>query len=268
MSIRNVRTAVGHTKGGVGKSSSVVSLAATAVIAGKKTLVVDFDPQGTASMVSGVFDRRDINSDDYGSHRIIMEEILPSKLILKTDHGYDIIPASAMLYSIDPFIKSKAMGDTILARMFNIDDALNEYDLIICDTQGAPSSLLTSVINMTSDVFVSNIAAKDSTKALDTLLGIIAEINNFRSSYPGLDPVVMRGHFFNLAEVGTQIHALQDKEMLEKLGPLHLIDYPIVRATDVKKAVQVSIPLPLIDPDHKITKQYEALFGQLFKEFA
>lgn len=260
------KIAIANTKGGTNKSTTATNFSAIAAKKKKKALLVDFDPQGSSSQNSGIDELRDLNIDDYASHRIIMDGVKPSELIIETPYGYDLIPASDMLYGADNAIKEMRMGETILQRIFNQDEGLKKYDYIFCDTQGAPSSLVSAVINMCGEVVIPNVAANDSTRALDKLLDLIDGINDFRRAYTPDDLVTILGHFFGRARVNTQVHKRQTEKMFEKLGDIHLKLFNVKYAEDLLKAVEYGMPLTHALPEHPASEQYEALFNRLFKE--
>jgi cellulose biosynthesis protein BcsQ len=125
--------------------------------------------------------------------------------------------------------------------------------------------LVASIINVTGDITIPNLASPGSTRGLIDVLSMVEEMNLFRSSFPGLGPVNMRGHFFCRAEPNTTIHQRQDMEVKELLGDVHLPDFHISKSTEIAKSEQGRMPLVLMEPNHKIAREYQRLFDRLFQ---
>ena len=86
--------AVTNQKGGVGKTTSCVNLAASLVATKRKVLLVDIDPQGNATMGAGV-DKNEIKLSVYDvlTGRVAIQEAITSD----TNGGFDVLPANGDL---------------------------------------------------------------------------------------------------------------------------------------------------------------------------
>jgi cellulose biosynthesis protein BcsQ len=167
--------------------------------------------------------------------------------------------------ALEQYIPSVPNGDYLLARVFSADEKIKEYDFIFFDSPGFMGHLVASIINVTGDITIPNLASPGSTRGLIDVLSMVEEMNLFRSSFPGLGPVNMRGHFFCRAEPNTTIHQRQDMEVKELLGDVHLPDFHISKSTEIAKSEQGRMPLVLMEPNHKIAREYQRLFDRLFQ---
>ena len=107
--------ALSNQKGGVGKTTSAVNIAASLAAAEYRVLLVDFDPQGNASSALGV-ESKDIRPSSY---EMLIQEAQPQDCIVKTELSYlDLIPANQELIGAEIELVSA------LGREHRLKDAL------------------------------------------------------------------------------------------------------------------------------------------------
>ena len=130
--------AIANQKGGVGKTTTSVNLAASLTVTRKNVLLVDLDPQGNATTGSGI-DKASLSLSIYDllSKNESIEEVL-----LRPEAGYDLLPANGDLVASEVELMA---GDDREARLRSIVDVVrSNYDFIVID---CPPSLNMLTIN-------------------------------------------------------------------------------------------------------------------------
>ena len=130
--------AIANQKGGVGKTTTSVNLAASLTVTRKNVLLIDLDPQGNATTGSGI-DKASLSLSIYDllSKNESIEEVL-----LRPEAGYDLLPANGDLVASEVELMA---GDDREARLRSIVDVVrSNYDFIVID---CPPSLNLLTIN-------------------------------------------------------------------------------------------------------------------------
>lgn len=131
--------AVANQKGGVGKTTSCINLAASLVQLKQKVLVIDLDPQGNATMGSGVNKSTLVAT----INDVLLDMAKPEQALLKsTQAGYALLPANSQLTMAEVQLLSKPAYESKLKKI--LAPFKMRYDFILID---CPPSLNALTLN-------------------------------------------------------------------------------------------------------------------------
>lgn len=140
--------AVANQKGGVGKTTTAVNLAAALAATPKRVLLVDLDSQGNATMGSGI-DKREVA---HSTCDVLLEEVLPRDAIMQTEEGHALMPGNTDLTAAEIALMDEPGREQRLKRA--LDELRGDYDYIIIDCPPALSLLTLNALTAADSVLV------------------------------------------------------------------------------------------------------------------
>lgn len=178
--------AIANQKGGVGKTTTSISLAASLGVLEKKVLLIDADPQANASSGLGV----DVDAVEYGTYQVLEHSVSAKKAIVKTTSpNVDMIPAHIDLVAIEIELVDKENREYMLKKA--LQEIKDDYDYILIDC--APSlGLITLNSLVAADSVIIPIQCEYfALEGLGKLLNTIKSIQNIHNSELNIEGLLL-----------------------------------------------------------------------------
>lgn len=169
---------IANQKGGCGKTTSAINLAATLGLNGKRTLLIDLDPQAHATL--------GLNIDDQNSLYNVISKLTPRKLkieniIKKVDGNFDIVPSNILVGTLEQELADEIGRELKLIEVINT--IKDQYDYILIDCPPSLGFLTVNAIRSSDEVVIPVETSRFSMQGVDHLMDIINLIRD-RLNHP------------------------------------------------------------------------------------
>jgi chromosome partitioning protein len=245
-------TACTNQKGGVGKTTTVINLAAYLALSGTSTLVIDLDPQGNATSGLGI-DRRMVDRSIYDAliERAPMAELTVGTAVA----GLDIIPSSPALSGAEVELVGAPVRERRLAA--SLASLNGRYERVFVD---CPPSLGLLTVNALTAADGVLIPIQTEYYALE---GMSQLLNTIRLVRDGLNPrLEIEGVLLTMYDARTNLAAQVATEVRKHLDGT-VYDTVVPRSVRLAEAPSHGLPIELYDPASRGAAAYRQLAGEV-----
>lgn len=230
--------AIFNQKGGVGKTTTNINLAACLAMKGKNVLVLDIDPQGNTTSGLGI-DKRTL---EYSTYDLLTNDNLKTiNTILHTrTEGLDIIPASVSLAGVEVELVSIKGREKRLKKA--LDQVKDQYDYIFID---CPPSLGLITINSLTAVDSVLIPIQCEFYALEGVSQLMSTIDIVRKNLN--KDIEIQGVILSMFDGRTNL-SIQVVEEVKKYFGEKVYTTVIPRNVRLAEAPSYGLPIALYDP--------------------
>ncbi|TQL04094.1 ParA family protein [Cellulomonas sp. SLBN-39] len=242
-----------NQKGGVGKTTTTINLGAALAECGRRVLVVDFDPQGAASVGLGV-SPHELDLTVYNllmdRHADIADVVRPTAVA-----GLDLLPANIDLSAAEVQLVGEVARETVLARALR--PVLDDYDVVLVDCQPSLGLLTVNALTAAHGVLIPLECEFFALRGVALLIETIDKVRdrlNPRLEVDGILATMYDSRTLHAREVVARVHEAFGSTLL------HTVIGRTVKFPDATVAAE---PITVYAPNHAGAAAYRQLAREL-----
>jgi len=243
-------TAFINQKGGVAKTTSTLNVAVALSEKGYKVLMLDFDPQASLTIASGLEPER-IEKNMY---HVIVEKENIENIILSISDNLHIAPSIIDLSVAELYMVSEMARESILKKA--LSKIQNYYDFIFIDCPPSLGLLTINALCASQNVVIPTATDYLAYRGLKLLLETIKKVKENLNENLNIAGVIAT--FYDS-------RTLHSKEVLEALGEEQKILGVIKKSVQVQDSIMSGKSIITYNPEHPIAKEYKNIASKIEK---
>lgn len=221
-----------NQKGGVGKTTTAVNIAASLGVLGYKVLLIDLDPQGNATSGVGVI-KRNLKSTVF---ELLTTDATADSVTIRTPFdNLSVIPANTGLVRADPALADVENGELIMKN--KLDAVRDAYDYIIIDCPPSLSMLTVNAMTASDGVVIPMQSEFFALEGLSQLMITISRIKTYYNKELNVTGILITMHNNRL------LHSSQVIRELRKHYADKLFETTISRNVKLSEAPSFGVPV-------------------------